>query len=113
MTSSFILGILFTSLLWDGTVLFPKEQVTAATIEAVEAYYLTWWNGAMTVKVFLHVVVSCPPSRLEVVDFELTLGGAGDCALPHCYRQVRSQVRDELLLQRRISLCAFRCWLVS
>jgi len=63
--SSFILGVLFTSMLWNATVLFPSAQITEATLEAVEAYYLTWWNGATTVKVFLHLIVSRrPPDSL-------------------------------------------------
>lgn len=47
------------SLLWDSNVLFGlKEPISKATIEAIEAYYLTWWNGPMAVKMFLHVMVS-------------------------------------------------------
>lgn len=48
-------------MLWDATILFPSEKITEATLEAVEAYYLTWWNGATTVKVFLHLIVSRRP----------------------------------------------------
>lgn len=65
MSSSFILGVLFTSMLWDATILFPSEKITEATLEAVEAYYLTWWNGATTVKVFLHLIVSRRPPTLS------------------------------------------------
>ncbi|KAK4057622.1 hypothetical protein OIO90_001269 [Microbotryomycetes sp. JL221] len=57
--SSFLLGILFTSLLWDATVLFPSQQVNEQVLEAVELYYLTWWNAARTVKVavlFLSII---------------------------------------------------------
>ncbi|GAA6008394.1 hypothetical protein JCM10207_000111 [Rhodosporidiobolus poonsookiae] len=58
VTSSFLIGVLFTSLLFDATVLYGlTAPPTAAAIEAVEEYYLTWWNGAMAVKIFLHVVM--------------------------------------------------------
>jgi hypothetical protein len=58
VSASFLLGVLFTSVLWDGSILYASSPVTEATVEAVENYYLTWWNGAMTVKAFLHIVVS-------------------------------------------------------
>ncbi|GAA5969077.1 hypothetical protein JCM11641_007460 [Rhodosporidiobolus odoratus] len=59
VTSSFLIGVLFTSLLWDSTVLYGlTEPISHAQIEAVEAYYLTWWNGALTVKAFLHAVMA-------------------------------------------------------
>jgi len=78
VSSSFLLGNLFTGyallalhtltqcshcfslrLLWDSNVLFGlKEPISRATIEAIESYYLTWWNGPMAVKMFLHVMVS-------------------------------------------------------
>ncbi|GAA5951350.1 hypothetical protein JCM10213_007636 [Rhodosporidiobolus nylandii] len=58
VTSSFLIGVLFTSLLWDSTVLYGlKEPISKFQIEAVETYYLSWWNGAMAVKIFLHVVM--------------------------------------------------------
>ncbi|CEQ38738.1 SPOSA6832_00195 [Sporobolomyces salmonicolor] len=58
VSSSFLIGTLFTSLLWDGTVLYGlKEPISKATIDAVESYYLTWWNGPMAVKMFLHFVM--------------------------------------------------------
>ncbi|GAA5876076.1 hypothetical protein JCM16303_007013 [Sporobolomyces ruberrimus] len=58
VSSSFLLGNLFTGLLWDSNVLFGlKEPISKATIEAIEAYYLTWWNGPMAVKMFLHVMM--------------------------------------------------------
>ncbi|KAK4055254.1 hypothetical protein OIV83_000536 [Microbotryomycetes sp. JL201] len=56
--SSFLLGVLFTSLLWDATVLFPRQVVDEHVLEVVELYYLTWWNAARTVKVFLHIIVA-------------------------------------------------------
>ncbi|KAM0793413.1 hypothetical protein ACM66B_000864 [Microbotryomycetes sp. NB124-2] len=56
--SSFLMGVLFTSLLWDATVLFPRQQVDEHVLEVVELYYLTWWNAARTVKVFLHIIVT-------------------------------------------------------
>ncbi|GAA6032055.1 hypothetical protein JCM8097_003407 [Rhodosporidiobolus ruineniae] len=57
VSASFLVGVLFTSLLWDATILYGlTEPITHAQIEAVESYYLTWWNGAMAVKIFLHVV---------------------------------------------------------
>ncbi|GAA5883993.1 hypothetical protein JCM3774_004572 [Rhodotorula dairenensis] len=58
VSSAFLLGTLFTSLLWDATVLYGlTEPVTESTIEAVENYYLTWWNGGMAVKMFMHIVM--------------------------------------------------------
>ncbi|GAA5892039.1 hypothetical protein JCM6882_005672 [Rhodosporidiobolus microsporus] len=57
--SSFLIGVLFTSLLWDATLLYGlTAPITEQAVEAVEAYYLTWWNGAMAVKIFLHVVMA-------------------------------------------------------
>ncbi|GAA5851801.1 hypothetical protein JCM5353_006880 [Sporobolomyces roseus] len=59
VSSSFLLGNLFTGLLWDCNVLFGlTEPISHATIEAIESYYLTWWNGPMAVKMFLHVMVT-------------------------------------------------------
>ncbi|GAA5842997.1 hypothetical protein JCM11251_007308 [Rhodosporidiobolus azoricus] len=56
--ASFLIGVLFTSLIYDATLLYGlTAPVTEQAIEAVEAYYLTWWNGAMAVKIFLHVVM--------------------------------------------------------
>ncbi|KAG0662960.1 hypothetical protein C6P46_003048 [Rhodotorula mucilaginosa] len=69
VSSAFLLGTLFTSLLWDATVLYGlTEPITETTIEAVENYYLTWWNGGMAVKMFMHIVVRppTPPSASEV-----------------------------------------------
>ncbi|GAA5854549.1 hypothetical protein JCM8547_004880 [Rhodosporidiobolus lusitaniae] len=58
VSSCFLIGVLFTSLLWDSTVLYGlTAPISHAQIEAVELYYLTWWNGAMAVKIFLHVVM--------------------------------------------------------
>ncbi|GAA5971725.1 hypothetical protein JCM8115_004220 [Rhodotorula mucilaginosa] len=58
VSSAFLLGTLFTSLLWDATVLYGlTEPITETTIEAVENYYLTWWNGGMAVKMFMHIVM--------------------------------------------------------
>lgn len=46
------------SLLWDSTVLYGlTAPISEETIEAVENYYLTWWNGGMAVKMFMHIVV--------------------------------------------------------
>ncbi|KAM0755812.1 hypothetical protein T439DRAFT_320520 [Meredithblackwellia eburnea MCA 4105] len=57
-TSSVLLGVLFTSLLFDSAILFgTKGPVTPEVIGFIENYYLTWWDGAMAVKMFLHVVV--------------------------------------------------------
>ncbi|KAI5480055.1 hypothetical protein MNV49_002020 [Pseudohyphozyma bogoriensis] len=57
-TASFIIGILFTSLLWDGAILFgTKGPVTPEVIGYIEAYYFTWWDGAMAVKMTMHVVL--------------------------------------------------------
>ncbi|KAL8286234.1 hypothetical protein RQP46_004722 [Phenoliferia psychrophenolica] len=57
-STSILLGVLFTSLLFDSAVLFGSQgPVTAETLAFVEAYYLTWWDGAMAVKMFLHVVL--------------------------------------------------------
>lgn len=58
-------------------MLFPTAKVTEATIEAVENYYLTWWNGPLTVKVFLHVVVSTDGLASETGERRLLKG----CAL--------------------------------
>lgn len=102
VSSAFIVGVLFTSLLWDATILFPSERVTEATLESIEAYYLTWWNGAMTVKVFLHLVVSpspAPARSLQLVAHPLRFYSITGChALPLGNRQVCAQVRHELLL---------------
>ncbi|GAA5896975.1 uncharacterized protein JCM6883_007072 [Sporobolomyces salmoneus] len=58
VSSSFLLGNLFTGILWDSSVLFGlKEPISRRTIEAIESYYLTWWNGPMAVKMFLHVMM--------------------------------------------------------
>ncbi|GAA5944376.1 hypothetical protein JCM3775_002902 [Rhodotorula graminis] len=58
VSSAFLLGILFTSLLWDATVLYGlTAPITEQQIENVESYYLTWWNGGMAVKMFMHVVM--------------------------------------------------------
>ncbi|GAA5947075.1 hypothetical protein JCM3765_002141 [Sporobolomyces pararoseus] len=58
VSSSFLLGNLFTGILWDSSVLFGlKEPISKTTIEAIEAYYLTWWNGPMAVKMFLHIMM--------------------------------------------------------
>ncbi|BGP28741.1 hypothetical protein JCM10296v2_000477 [Rhodotorula toruloides] len=58
VSSSFLLGTLFTSLLWDSTVLYGlTAPISEETIEAVENYYLTWWNGGMAVKSFMHIVM--------------------------------------------------------
>ncbi|GAA5981313.1 hypothetical protein JCM10908_004064 [Rhodotorula pacifica] len=58
VSSAFLLGTLFTSLLWDSTVLYGlTAPITESTIEAVENYYLTWWNGGMAVKMFMHIVM--------------------------------------------------------
>ncbi|GAA6062403.1 hypothetical protein JCM10212_006189 [Sporobolomyces blumeae] len=58
VSASFLLGVLFTGLLWDASVLYGlKEPISKATIEAVEGYYLTWWNGPLAVKMFLHVMM--------------------------------------------------------
>jgi len=49
------------SLLWDATVLYGlTAPITEQQIENVESYYLTWWNGGMAVKMFMHVVVRHP-----------------------------------------------------
>ncbi|GAA5997349.1 uncharacterized protein JCM10292_000195 [Rhodotorula paludigena] len=58
VSSSFLLGTLFTSLLWDSTVLYGLQGLPSeGAIEAVENYYLTWWNGGMAVKMFMHIVM--------------------------------------------------------
>ncbi|TNY23211.1 Shr3 amino acid permease chaperone [Rhodotorula diobovata] len=58
VSASFLLGILFTSLLWDATVLYGlTAPITEQQIEGVESYYLTWWNGGMAVKMVMHVVM--------------------------------------------------------
>ncbi|KAL7340888.1 Proteophosphoglycan ppg4, partial [Rhodotorula toruloides] len=45
-------------LLWDSTVLYGlTAPISEETIEAVENYYLTWWNGGMAVKSFMHIVM--------------------------------------------------------
>lgn len=60
-SASVLLGVLFTSFLFDSTVLFgTRGPVSPEIIGFVEAYYLTWWDGAMAVKMFLHVVVRRP-----------------------------------------------------
>ncbi|SCZ90355.1 BZ3500_MvSof-1268-A1-R1_Chr1-3g01936 [Microbotryum saponariae] len=58
VSASFLLGVLFTTIVWDSSLLFGKQILTEGTVSAVEHYYLTWWNAEMTVKVILHVVVS-------------------------------------------------------
>ncbi|GAA6055993.1 hypothetical protein JCM3770_002132 [Rhodotorula araucariae] len=56
--SSFLIGILFTSLLWDATVLYGlTAPLSEQTVEFVENYYLTWWNGGLAVKMFMHIVM--------------------------------------------------------
>ncbi len=55
-TTAFLLGCLFTSALWDSTLLYSKEPLSDAALQAIELYYLTWWNGAVAVKTFLHFV---------------------------------------------------------
>ena len=58
--------LLSRSLLWDATVLYGlTEPITESTIEAVENYYLTWWNGGMAVKMFMHIVVRPTLPRLS------------------------------------------------
>ncbi|KAK4700168.1 hypothetical protein P7C70_g6083, partial [Phenoliferia sp. Uapishka_3] len=57
-STSILLGVLFTSLLFDSAVLFgSKGPISPEIIGFVESYYLTWWDGAMAVKMFLHVVL--------------------------------------------------------
>ena len=61
-STSILLGVLFTSLLFDSAVLFGSQgAISPEIIGFVESYYLTWWDGAMAVKMFLHVVVSGHP----------------------------------------------------
>ncbi|POY71167.1 hypothetical protein BMF94_5477 [Rhodotorula taiwanensis] len=58
VSAAFLVGTLFTSLLWDATVLYGlTEPINERMIEAVENYYLTWWNGGMAVKMFMHIVM--------------------------------------------------------
>jgi hypothetical protein len=103
-TDSLIRGHVCRSLLWDATVLYGlTEPITETTIEAVENYYLTWWNGGMAVKMFMHIVVRppTPPSASEVVTLmHCTATDARLVLLPR--RQVGTPDRVGFLLYGRL-----------
>lgn len=93
------------SLLWDATVLYGlTAPINEQMIEAVENYYLTWWNGGMAIKMFLHIVVSWLSLRFvhaRADRFRSVRRPADAGAVLLARGQVGPSVRDGLLLLGR------------